>query len=120
VILCSGKVYFDLDDDRARRGLTDVYILRVEQLYPWPHKALIEELGRFKNADVVWCQEEPFNMGAWAFVQPGIDRALEYTHAKTKRPRYAGRPASASTATGLMTRHKKELETFLEDALVGK
>jgi 2-oxoglutarate dehydrogenase E1 component len=116
VILCSGKVYYDLYEEREKRGINDVYLMRIEQLYPWPHKTLIAELGRFPNADVVWCQEEPFNMGAWTFVQPGLERALEFIKAKVRRPHYVGRPASASTATGLMSRHLKELKTLLDEA----
>lgn len=117
VVMCSGKVYYDLFEEREKRGLKDIYLLRVEQLYPWPHKALIQELGRFKQAEMVWCQEEPQNMGAWTFVQPGIERALDYLGAQHRRPRYTGRPASAATATGLMSKHQKELKAFLEDAL---
>ncbi len=117
VVMCSGKVYFDLYEEREKRSITDVYLLRVEQLYPWPHKALIHELSRFKTAEFVWCQEEPMNMGAWSYAQANIERVLEYMKAKNTRARYAGRPASASTATGLMSRHLKELKTFLEEAL---
>jgi 2-oxoglutarate dehydrogenase E1 component len=117
VVMCSGKVYYDLYEERERRGLDDIYLLRVEQLYPWPHKALIHELSRFKNAEFVWCQEEPYNMGAWSFAQPNIERVLHYVGATNARPRYAGRQPSASTATGLMSKHLKELKTFLEEAL---
>jgi 2-oxoglutarate dehydrogenase E1 component len=117
VVLCSGKVYFDLYEEREKRGLDDIYLLRVEQLYPWPHKVLAQELSRFKNAEFVWCQEEPMNMGAWSFVQPGIERVLEFSKLKNTRPKYVGRPASASTATGLMSRHLKELKAFLDEAL---
>jgi len=117
VILCSGKVYYDLYEEREKRGIDDIYLLRVEQLYPWPHKALAQELARFKKAEFVWCQEEPQNMGAWTFVQPGIERVLEFVKAKNTRPRYVGRAASASTATGLMSRHLKELKMFLDEAL---
>jgi 2-oxoglutarate dehydrogenase E1 component len=117
VILCTGKVYFDLYEEREKRGIDDVYLMRVEQLYPWPHKVLAQELARFKNAEFIWCQEEPMNMGAWTFVQPGIERVLEFTKMKNTRPRYVGRPASASTATGLMSRHLKELKAFLDEAL---
>jgi 2-oxoglutarate dehydrogenase E1 component len=117
VVMCSGKVYYDLLEEREKRGLKDVYLLRVEQLYPWPHKALIQELGRFKEAQMVWCQEEPQNMGAWTFVQPGIERALDFIGAQHRRPRYTGRAASAATATGLMSKHQKELKAFVEDAL---
>jgi 2-oxoglutarate dehydrogenase E1 component len=117
VVLCSGKVYYDLYEEREKRGLNDIYLLRVEQLYPWPHKALAQELVRFKKAEFIWCQEEPQNMGPWSFVQPGIERVLEFIKAKTTRPRYVGRPASASTATGLMSRHLRELKAFLDEAL---
>ncbi|HTN98587.1 MAG TPA: 2-oxoglutarate dehydrogenase E1 component [Nordella sp.] len=117
VVMCTGKVYYDLFEEREKRGRKDIYLLRFEQLYPWPHKALIQELGRFKQAEMVWCQEEPQNMGAWTFVQPGIERALDYLGAQHRRPRYTGRPASAATATGLMIKHQKELKAFLEDAL---
>ena len=117
VILCTGKVYYDLYEEREKRGLTDIYLLRVEQLYPWPHKALINILSRFKGAEFIWCQEEPYNMGAWSFVQPNIERVLDFIGAKHTRPRYVGRAASASTATGLMSRHLKELRTFLDEAL---
>ena len=120
VILCSGKIYYDLYEDRVRRGLNDVYMLRLEQLYPFPHKTLVSELGRFPSAQVLWCQEEPQNMGAWTFVQPNIEWVLNYLNAKTKRPVYAGRPSSASTATGLMSRHSQELKALLEDAFTGK
>ncbi len=117
VVLCAGKVYFDLYEEREKRGIDDIYLLRVEQLYPWPHRALAQELIRFKQAEFIWCQEEPQNMGAWTFVQPGIERALEFIKANHTRPRYAGRHASASTATGLMSRHLKELKAFLDEAL---
>ena len=117
VVLCSGKVYFDLFEEREKRGLNDIYLLRLEQLYPWPHKALIHELGRFPVAEIVWCQEEPANMGGWSFVQPALERSLGYLGRKDQRPRYAGRPASAATATGLMSKHLKELKAFLDEAL---
>ena len=117
VVLCSGKVYYDLYEEREKRGLNDVYLLRVEQLYPWPHKALAQELSRFSKAEFIWCQEEPQNMGAWTFVQPGIERVLDFIKAKNTRPRYVGRAASASTATGLMSRHLRELKAFLDEAL---
>ncbi len=116
VVLCSGKVYYDLLEDREKRGLNDVYLLRLEQLYPFPAKALLDELSRFKKAEIVWCQEEPKNMGAWAFVQPYIDWVLEQMGRSGERPRYVGRPASASTATGLMRTHLAQLQAFLDEA----
>ena len=116
VVLCSGKVYYDLLDDREKKGVDDVYLLRLEQFYPWPVKSLSQELARFKNAELVWCQEEPKNMGGWTFVDPWIELTLAKLKVKAKRARYVGRPASASTAAGLMSRHLKELETFLGEA----
>ncbi|RPH73684.1 MAG: 2-oxoglutarate dehydrogenase E1 component, partial [Hyphomicrobiales bacterium] len=116
VIMCSGKVYYDLYEEREKRGIDDIYLLRVEQLYPWPHKVLIQELARFENAEFVWCQEEPYNMGAWSFVQPNIERVLEFNGARNARVRYVGRAASAATATGLMSKHLRELKAFLDDA----
>ncbi len=116
VVLCSGKVYFDLLEERERRGIDDVYLLRLEQFYPWPIKSLSTELARFKDAELVWCQEEPKNMGGWTFVDPWLELTLAKLKVEAKRARYVGRPASASTAAGLMSRHKKELETFLAQA----
>ncbi len=116
VILCSGKVYFDLIEQRAKSGRDDVYILRLEQFYPWPLKSLSNVLKRFKNAELVWCQEEPKNMGGWTFVDPWLELTLERLNVKAKRARYVGRPASASTAAGLMSRHLKELDSFLTEA----
>ncbi|KAF0175931.1 MAG: 2-oxoglutarate dehydrogenase E1 component [Hyphomonadaceae bacterium] len=117
VVMCSGKVYFDLLEDREKRGLDDVYLLRLEQFYPWPMKSVMAELARFPNAELVWCQEEPKNMGGWVFVDPWLELTLERMDVNAKRARYAGRPATASTATGLMSKHLKELETLLEQAL---
>ncbi|WP_140984350.1 2-oxoglutarate dehydrogenase E1 component [Asticcacaulis tiandongensis] len=116
VLLCSGKVYYDLLEDREKKQVKDVYIMRLEQFYPWPMKSLLTELGRFKNAELVWVQEEPKNMGAWTFVDPWLELTLDKLKVKAKRARYVGRPASASTAAGVMSRHLKELEAFLTDA----
>ncbi len=117
VVLCSGKVYYDLYEEREKRELDDIYLMRLEQLFPFPLKAAVAELSRFKQAEIVWCQEEPRNMGAWAFVQPYLEWVLEQTGAASARPRYVGRPASASTATGLMSRHMMQLTAFLDEAL---
>ncbi|HEY9211389.1 MAG TPA: 2-oxoglutarate dehydrogenase E1 component [Ancylobacter sp.] len=117
VVLCTGKVYFDLYEERERRGIDDIYLLRVEQLYPFPLKTLVQELSRFKQAEVVWCQEEPKNQGSWAFVQPYLEWVLEQVGTPIPRARYAGRPASAATATGLMSKHLAQLKAFLQDAL---
>ncbi len=117
VVLCSGKVYFDLYEERENRGLNDIYLMRVEQLYPFPLKALAHELARFKKAEVVWCQEEPQNMGGWSFVEPRIVAVLDMVKSECQRPRYAGRPAAAATATGLMSKHLHQREIFLDEAL---
>ncbi len=116
VVLCSGKVYYDLLEDREKKQIKDVYLMRLEQFYPWPMKSLMTELARFKNAELVWCQEEPKNMGGWTFVEPWLELTLARLSIKAKRARYVGRPASASTAAGTMSRHLKELETFLNEA----
>jgi len=117
IVLCSGKVYYDLYEEREKRGVDDIYLMRVEQLYPVPLKALVVELGRFKNAEVVWCQEEPRNMGAWHFIEPYLEWVLNQVNAPNKRPRYAGRAASAATATGLMSKHLAQLKALLDEAL---
>jgi 2-oxoglutarate dehydrogenase E1 component len=117
VVLCTGKVYYDLYEEREKRGIDDIYLMRLEQLYPFPAKALVGELSRFKQAEIVWCQEEPKNMGAWSFVEPYVEWVLDHIGAEAKRARYAGRPASASTATGLMSKHNAQIAAFLEEAL---
>ncbi|MEX2127760.1 MAG: 2-oxoglutarate dehydrogenase E1 component, partial [Xanthobacteraceae bacterium] len=117
VVLCSGKVYYDLYEEREKRGLDDIYLMRVEQLYPFPLKALVTELSRFKQAELIWCQEEPRNQGAWAFVQPYLEWVLDQTGGTSKRARFVGRAASAATATGLMVSHLKQLKAFLDEAL---
>jgi 2-oxoglutarate dehydrogenase E1 component len=117
VVISSGKVYYDLYEERERRGVGDVYLLRIEQLYPFPTKALMAELSRFKQAEVVWCQEEPRNMGGWVFVDIFLEWVLNQIGAKFRRARYAGRPASASTAVGQMSLHLAQLKQFLDEAL---
>ena len=104
-------------EEREKRGINDIYLLRVEQLYPFPAKALITELSRFRNAEMVWCQEEPKNMGAWSFIDPYLEWVLAHIDAKHQRVRYTGRPASASPATGQMSKHLSQLAAFLDDAL---
>jgi 2-oxoglutarate dehydrogenase E1 component len=117
IVLCSGKVYYDLYEEREKRDIDDIYLMRVEQLYPVPLKALVAEFTRFKNAELVWCQEEPRNMGAWHFIEPYLEWVLNQVHAPHKRPRYAGRAASAATATGLMSKHLAQLKALLDEAL---
>ncbi len=117
VVICSGKVYFDLLAERDARGLTDVYLMRLEQFYPFPANSMIKELKRFLGAEIVWCQEEPKNQGGWTFIEPNIEWALGRIDAKTKRPEYKGRPASASPATGNAGQHKQQQSDLVNDAL---
>jgi 2-oxoglutarate dehydrogenase E1 component len=118
VVLCTGKVYYDLAAEREKRGVKDVALVRVEQLYPFPAgtlKAVLEGYG--KNTDVVWCQEEPYNMGYWYHVDRLIEGVLKDFGHKAGRPRYIGRVAAASPATGLLKRHLKEQNDIVDAAL---
>ncbi len=117
IVVCSGKVYYDLLQTREEKGIDDVAILRVEQLYPWPKETLAREFAKYKNAEVVWCQEEPANMGSWTFVDRRLEYALDGIDIKAKRPVYAGRPPAASPATGLMKNHVREQNQLCEWAL---
>ncbi|MDE2789786.1 MAG: 2-oxoglutarate dehydrogenase E1 component [Paracoccaceae bacterium] len=117
VVLCSGKVYFDLLAERDSRGIDDIYIMRIEQLYPVPAMSLTSELGRFKEAEFVWCQEEPKNQGAWNFIEPNLEWILTRCGARHVRPAYAGRRASASPATGLVSWHMAEQAALVDRAL---
>jgi len=117
VVLCSGKVYFDLYKARAAKGDDRVALVRVEQLYPFPFNTLSKVLQRYRNAEIVWCQEEPQNMGAWNFVDRRIEHVLAGLDIAAKRPRFAGRAEAASPATGLFKRHVEEQAHFVADAL---
>ncbi|MBK1624642.1 2-oxoglutarate dehydrogenase E1 component [Afifella marina] len=117
VVVSSGKVYYDLFEERENRGIDDVYLLRLEQFYPFPMTALTKQMARFPKAELVWCQEEPKNMGGWAFVKPRLVNILNTLELPQEKPRYAGRPASAATATGVMSRHLQQRAKFLEEAL---
>jgi 2-oxoglutarate dehydrogenase E1 component len=117
VVICSGKVYFDLLEERDAQGIDDVYLLRLEQFYPFPALALMKELERFKDAEIVWCQEEPKNQGAWTFVEPNLEWVLTRIGATHVRPRYVGRAASASPATGLASQHKAQQSALVNEAL---
>ncbi len=112
LILCSGKVYYDLLEAREKGERDDLYILRVEQLYPFPADVIADYAARFVNLDeVVWCQEEPRNAGAWHFVARPIEDAVG------RRAIYAGRAAAAATATGLLKRHNAEQAKLIAEAL---
>ncbi len=118
VVLCSGKVYYDLLTERRDRGLRDVAILRLEQLYPFPEKTLAFAMKPFARAQhVVWCQEEPENMGAWSFVDRRIERVLTALKHKAKRPEFVGRAGAASPATGLAKVHAAEQASLVRRAL---
>jgi 2-oxoglutarate dehydrogenase E1 component len=117
VVLCTGKVYFDLAKARAKNGDNRVALVRIEQLYPFASEALAKVLQRYRNAEIIWCQEEPQNMGAWNFVDRRIERVLGGLDVAAKRPRFAGRAEAASPATGLFKRHVEEQAQLVSDAL---
>ncbi|OZA94238.1 MAG: hypothetical protein B7X57_02215 [Erythrobacter sp. 34-65-8] len=118
LVLCSGKVAYDLIEKRDAEKIDDVSIVRIEQLYPFPGEPLALRLSRMAHLeDVVWCQEEPRNNGAWFFVEPLIEEALAAAGAQVERARYAGRTASASPATGLASRHASEQAALIAHAL---
>ncbi len=117
VVMCSGKVYYDLLEERDARGIDDVYLMRIEQFYPFPAISLVKELERFPHAEMVWCQEEPKNQGAWTFIEPNIEWVLGRIKATHSRPRYVGRAPSASPATGLASQHKAQQQALVDEAL---
>ena len=117
VVMCSGKVYYDLLEERNARGLDDIYLMRFEQFYPFPAISAMKELQRFENAKMIWCQEEPKNQGGWSFMEPNLEWVLERMKAKHNRLRYVGRSASASPATGLAAQHKFQQAALIDEAL---
>jgi len=121
VVLCSGKIYYDLVEEREKRGVTNVHLLRLEQLYPFPADALAAELEPYRHCHLVWCQEEPRNMGPWSFVADFIREVAAEAGVKDTRLRYAGRASAGSPATGQAQRHHAEQAALIDDALaVGK
>ena len=118
LVLCSGKVFYDLLEARDAAGDKDVQIVRIEQIYPFATEALATRIKRMINLEeVVWCQEEPRNNGAWFFVEPYVEEALGLAGKAPMRARYAGRKAAASPATGLAKRHVAEQGALVADAL---
>ena len=117
VVICSGKVFYNLYEEREKRKLENIKILRLEQIYPFPHRTLKEELSKTPDAEVVWCQEEPKNMGSWFFVDRKIEDVLMSYKGKFLRPTYAGREEAASPATGSLSRHNKEQADLVNQAL---
>ena len=118
VIMCSGKVYFDLIEAREKIKNDQVYMIRIEQLYPFPVKTLAHELKRFKkNAKFYWCQEEPKNMGAWNTARNYIEWTLNHIKAKNKKVEYIGREPAASPATGYLKKHLAQQKEMIEKVL---
>ena len=113
IVACSGKVYYDLVRKREEKGIDDVVLLRVEQLYPFPHKAFATELKKYPNAtDIVWCQDEPQNQGAWFFVQHYIHENMT----EGQKLGYSGRAASASPAAGYSHLHHDQQKVLVDGA----
>jgi 2-oxoglutarate dehydrogenase E1 component len=117
VVLCSGKVYYDLLQKRRDEGVTDVALVRVEQMHPFPATHLAKALAPYRNAEVVWCQEEHENNGAWTFMDRRIEKVLAGIDIKAKRPVYVGREEAASPATGLARIHQQQQEALVRAAL---
>ncbi len=120
VVLCSGKVYYDLLEEREKKGIQDVALIRLEQYYPFPRKQLLETLRPYKEVELVWCQEEPMNMGAWTFLDRRLESVLNELGANHLRPIYVGRAASAATATGILSRHIAEQQRLVAQAMTLK
>ena len=115
VVLCSGKVHYDLSEARKKSGVGRVSIIRLEQFYPFPLIGLRAMLSSYPNAkELIWAQEEPKNMGGWTFVEP----RLENIQPQLERPAYVGRSASASPATGSYTVHQAEQASLVQEALI--
>ena len=117
VVMCSGKVYYDLLEERDKQGLKDIKLVRLEQLYPFPRKSVAKILSATKDAELVWCQEEPRNMGSWTFVRDYLEDAMAAAGMKASRPIYVGRREAASPATGSAGRHREEQAALVESAL---
>ncbi|MDG7056141.1 MAG: 2-oxoglutarate dehydrogenase E1 component [Wolbachia endosymbiont of Meromenopon meropis] len=117
VIICSGKIYYDIIEVCERRKINDIVVIRLEQFYPFPVDKLSSELKKYKNAEIVWCQEEPKNMGGWFFVNSLIEEVLSNLNIQTKRPKCIARPAAASPACGYTNIHIKQQEEILRQVI---
>lgn len=120
VVLCSGKVFFDLYEARDKYNVKNVALVRMDQYYPFPEKELALELKKYPNAEVIWCQEEPKNLGAWHFVQEKIEDCLNKIDHKNKRPKYVGRVEAASPSAGYLKMHNVEQEKLIKQAVIGE
>jgi 2-oxoglutarate dehydrogenase E1 component len=119
VIMCTGKVYYDLLEKREELGVDDATFIRLEQLAPFPIEAIQEAVEYYPNAKFIWCQEEPRNMGAWTFVSDQIEQQMDASRASVRYPRYVGRPEAASPATGYNKVHQREQQALVTEALTG-
>ena len=117
VVICSGKIFYHLYEEREKNNITDVKLLRLEQIYPFPSKTLERELEKTPNAKIIWCQEEPKNMGSWFFVDRNIEDVLIKIKSKFSRPIYVGRAEAASPATGSLSRHLREQDDIVKESL---
>ena len=117
LILCSGKIYFELQDYIEKLKKTEIHIVRIEQLYPFPYETLTESIKNFKNCEMIWCQEEPKNMGAWVFIKNRIENVLQTINAKQLNLHFIGRRAAASPATGVFDRHLSNQQNILRLAI---
>ena len=113
VVFCSGQVYYDLEAERQKKGVNDVAIVRIEQLAPFPFRSIGRILGRYKNAEAMWTQEEPKNQGPWPFVETRLRNLIKSINFKKSEIAYSGREISASTATGYGKNHTKELDQLV-------
>ena len=117
VVMCSGKIYYDLIEEREKLKSNNIVFVRLEQLYPFPVKTLANILKRYTKAKFIWCQEEPMNMGAWNTVRNYIDRTLKIVNNGDKSVKYVGRKAASSTATGNFNKHLAQQKEILEKIL---
>ncbi|WP_333023529.1 2-oxoglutarate dehydrogenase E1 component [Wolbachia endosymbiont of Pentidionis agamae] len=115
VIICSGKVYYDIIEICEMKKISDIAVVRLEQFYPFPANKLGIELEKYQNAEIIWCQEEPKNMGGWSFINPLIEEILSNLNVKAKRPKCVARPASASPACGYSSTHSEQQNRILSE-----
>lgn len=117
VVFCSGQIYYDLEAEREKRGIKDIAIARLEEISPFPFRSVEVEVAKYKNAETMWVQEEPKNQGAYSFVEPRFRNLFKKMGVKQNELPFAGRPISASTATGYGVQHKQELQSYLDKAM---
>ena len=117
VVICSGKVYFDLYEAREKNAIKGLALVRVDQYYPFPKEQLAIELAKYPDAEVIWCQEEPKNMGAWYYINSKIEDCLISIGHKSKRAKYIGRVEAASPSAGYLKMHNVEQESFIKEAI---